>query len=149
MSTSSAPAKENKTKREPFLDVLSKNVSVAYGYKDGHAHVKVRTPVGLWVSVDVQISDIAKVKDHFDRAWTWRGLSDGERQGQGSIEAQIRSDAKVRYKFQDLHVELGIWRLAWIWLNFPDEEFALAKKAFDNAHGWASLPEDVRGLQGV
>jgi hypothetical protein len=136
-------------KREPFLDTLSKNVSVAYGYKDGHAAVKVRTPVGLWVSVDVQIVDIAKVKNHFDLAWGWRGLTEQERKGQESIEVQLRSDAKVRYKYQDLHVELGIWRVVWIWLTFPDGEFALAKKAFDNANGWASLPEDVRNLQGV
>lgn len=140
---------ETALKREPFLDILSKNVNVSYGYKDGHAKVKVRTPVGLWVTIDVGIADIAKVKEHFGLAWTWRGLTELERKGQESVEVQLRSDAKVRYKFQDLHVELGIWRLAWIWLTFPDGEFALAKKAFDNANGWALLPEDVRGLQGV
>lgn len=127
-------------KREPFEEILSRNVRVLYGFKDAHAVIHVKTPVGIPVTVQASKDDIAKVKEHFEKAAVWF---------EGPVEVEIRSDARVRYGFADKHVELGVWKLVWIWLSFPYEEFLLAKKAFENAHGWAQLPEDVRSLQGV
>lgn len=142
-------ASESGLKRDPFLDRLSPNVEVLYGFADAHATIKVRTPVGVPVSVDVSSDDIARVKEHFEKAHAWSQLPTHERTGKDPVEVELRSDAKVKYGFADLHIELGIRKVVWIWLNFPHEEFLLAKRAFENAHAWASMPREIRELQGV
>jgi len=55
-----------------------------------------------------------------------------------------------RYGYKDATSNSGVKRLLiWIWLDFPYDEFVLAKKAMDEAHQWAQLPQDVRDFQGI
>jgi hypothetical protein len=64
------------------------------------------------------------------------------------IEFEARSDCRGRWGWPDGHVELGIWKLKWFWIDFRFEEFVLAKEAMDEAYLWAQLPEHVREMQG-
>jgi hypothetical protein len=141
---------ESVAKREPFERVLSENVTILFGYQDGHALVKARTPIGVWYSVDVPAEAILKFKENFDQAYTYGMKPEGERTMKEHIEFEARYDCRGRWGYRDGHVELGVREmLIWFWITFPFEEFLLAKKAMDEAHLWAELPEDVRKMQGA
>lgn len=137
------------TKREPFERILSPNVKVYFGYKDGHAHVRVRTPVGIWYPVDIPADAILKFKQNFDRAHTYGLRPEAERTMEKPEEFEARYDCRGRWGYKDAHVELGVRQLVWFWISFPFDEFILAKKAMDEAHLWAELPEHVREIQGA
>lgn len=142
---------EEKVKKEPFKKVLSENVEMTYGWKDGHAVVRARLPILLkpWYSVQVESKDLLLLKQ------TFRGALDyGD--GKSSlilanpIEIEVREDCKVRWGFTDRHLEFGLKRLGmWLWFNFTFEEQKNGKLALDDACGWAELPLEVRQLQGI
>lgn len=138
--------------REPFIKDLSENVQVIYGFKDGHAVVRVRLPIPLrpWYPVEIKANDILRFKEPFDRAYDFGMMPESERLlVKTPVEFYAREDCRGRYGFPDRHVELEVKRLAWIKLEFPFEEFKLAKAAMDDAHAWTLLPEYVRELQGA
>lgn len=140
------------TKREPFLKTLSENVNVQYGWKDAHAIVRVRLPIPLrpWYTVEIPADAILKFKTNFDDAYVYGSRPESERNMKEPLQFEARSDCRGRYGYRDAHVELGVKRLfVWIWLDFPFDEFVLAKKAMDEAYQWAQLPQDVRDLQGI
>lgn len=137
--------------KEPFVKNLSPNVQIVYGFKDAHAVVRVRLPIPLrpWYPVEIEPKDIMRFKEPFDRAYIFGMKPEAERK-QGKVEEfQAREDCRGRYGFQDAHVELEVKRLAWIKLDFPFEEFKLAKAGMDDVHAWALLPEHIRELQGA
>lgn len=142
---------ESKTKQEPFRKVLSENVEVLYGWKDGHAVVKARLPIPLrpWYSLQVKAENLITLRQTFSGA-----LEFGE--GKSSlilvdpIQIEIRDDCMVRWGFKDRHLEFGLKRLGmWLWFNFTFEEQKTGKVALDDASGWAELPIEVRELQGI
>lgn len=137
--------------RKPFKKVLSENVEIEYGWKDAHAVVHVRLPIPLkpWYKVQIPADAIVKFKTNFDDAYAYGIRPEAERTMKEPLEFEARDDCRGRYGYKDAHVELGIWRLVWVWLDFPFEEFKLAKAAMDEAYQWAGLPESVRELQGV
>lgn len=136
---------------EPFVKDLSPNVQVHYGFKDGHALVRVRLPIPLrpWYPVEIAAGEIIKFKEPFDRAHACGLLSEEERRRAGMTEFYARDDCRGRYGYADAHVELDVKRIAWIKLEFPFDEFKLAKAAMDEAYAWAQLPEHVREYQGA
>lgn len=136
--------------REPFERVLSPNVVIRFGYKDGHAVVRVRLPIPLrpWYPVSIERSKIVDFKKPFDRAYDF-GIKPEAERGEKIEEFYAREDCRGRFGYRDAHVELEVLRLVWIKLDFPFEEFKLAKAAMDEAHAWAMLPDDVRELQGI
>lgn len=138
------------TTKEPFRKILSENVEIFYGYKDGHAIVKARTPVGIWYSVQVPADAILKFKTNFDQAYEYGMRPEAQRTMAEPVEFEARYDCRGRWGFPDGHVVLGVREmLVWFWLTFPFDEFVLAKKAMDEAYLWAQLPEHVRELQGA
>jgi hypothetical protein len=142
---------ETATKREPFQKILSENVIVLYGWKDAHAVVRVRLPIPLkpWYSVEIPADAILKFKSNFEEAYTYGQRPAAERIMEKPLEFEARHDCRGRWGYPDGHVALGVWRLIWFWLDFPFDEFVLAKKAMDEAYMWAQMPEDVRKLQGA
>jgi hypothetical protein len=138
-------------KREPFKKVLSENVEVHYGWKDGHVRVRARLPIPFrpWYSMDVPASDLTVFKQ------TFRGAADfGE--GKSSlalidpIQIEVREDCRVKWGFNDRHLELGLKRIGiWLTFNFTFEELKLGKQALDEASAWAELPKETREFQGV
>lgn len=140
-----------KIKREPFVRTLSENVTIHFGYKDGRALVKVRLPIPFrpWYSVVVPAEAIVRFKEPFDRAYQYGMRPEAERTLESPVEFEARDDCRGRWGYKDAHVDLGVWRLAWIWLEFPFEEFKLAKAAMDEAYMWQALPAHVRELQGA
>lgn len=138
-------------KKEPFKRVLSENVEIYYGWKDAHVVVKARLPIPLkpWFSKKVP-ADLVKVFKQ-----TFRGAADyGE--GKSSlalvdpIQIEIQEDCKVRFGFQDRHLELSMKQYGiWMKLSFTFEEIKLGLLALNEASGWAELSKDVRDLQGV
>lgn len=145
---------ETGTKREPFERVLSENVMIYFGYKDGHAEVKVRIPIyipliGEWYRQQVPMDAIEQFKINFDDAFEYGRKPPHERKREEPVEFEARSDCRGRWGYDDGHVELGVWKLKWWWIDFPFDEFLLAKKAMDEAHVWAQLPDHVREMQGV
>lgn len=141
---------ETATKREPFTKVLSENVQVLYGFKDAHAVVRVRLPVvRTWYSVEIPAESIVKFKTNFDDAHTYGLRPEAERTMKEPVQFEARSDCRGRWGYKDAHVEMDVWRLVWFKLDFPFEEFKLAKAAMDEAHLWAQLPAEVREMQGV
>ena len=86
---------------------------------------------------------------------TFRGAADyGE--GKSSlalvdpIQIEIQEDCKVRFGFQDRHLELSMKQYGiWMKLSFTFEEIKLGLLALNEASGWAELSKDVRDLQGV
>ena len=136
--------------REPFQKVLSENVTVQYGWKDGHALVRVRLPLPgrPWYPVNIPSDAIFKFKTSFDEAYAYGLLPEAERT-RAPVEFEARDDCCGRWGYRDAHVELGVRRIVWIWLTFPFDEFQLAKKAMDEAYAWAQLPADVREFQGL
>lgn len=131
------------TPKQPFEKTLSENVVVRYGWKDGHAIVRVKLPLPFrpWYSVEVPVEAISKFKTHFEVAHA--------RTTKEVVEFEAREDCRGRYGYEDGHVELGVKRGVWIWINFTWEEFKLAKAAMDEAHAWAALPLEIRDLQGI
>lgn len=137
--------------KEPFKRVLSENVEVYYGWKDAHVVVKARLPIPLrpWFSKKVP-ADLVKVFKQ-----TFRGAADyGE--GKSSlalvnpIEIEIQEDCKVRFGFQDRHLELAMKQYGiWMKLSFTFEEIKLGLLALNEASAWAELEKDIRDLQGV
>lgn len=136
---------------EPFVKDLSQNVRILFGYKDGHAVVRVRLPIPLrpWYPVDIQAKDIIRFKEPFDRAHEFGCRPESARIISAPIEFQAREDCRGRYGYPDAHVVLEVKRIAWIAFEFPFEEFKLAKAAMDDAYAWALLPEHTRELQGT
>lgn len=138
-------------KREPFKKVLSENVEVYYGWKDGHIKVRARLPIPLrpWWPMNVPAEDLATFKQ------TFRGAADfGE--GKSSlvlvnpIEIEVREDCKVKWGFHDRHLELSLKRIGiWMTFKFTFEELKLGKLALDEASAWAELPEETRKIQGL
>jgi hypothetical protein len=138
--------------REPFQKALSENVEVLYGWKDAHAVIRVRLPIPLrpWYPVQMPADTILGLKDPFDKAFAYGMLPAAERNWEKPVEFQARKDCRGRYGYADAHVELEVWYLIkWVKLEFPFEEFKLAKAAMDEAYLWAQLPAEVRDLQGV
>jgi hypothetical protein len=137
--------------KKPFEKVLSENVVVLYGYRDGHAVVKVRLPIPgkPWYSVEIPVEAIVKFKSNFEDAYDYGRKPEGERNLKSPVEFEAREDCRGRWGYQDAHVELSVKRLIWFTISFPFEEFVLAKRAMDEAHAWASMPEDVRILNGI
>jgi hypothetical protein len=136
--------------REPFRRDLSGNVHILFGFKDAHAVVYARLPIiRIWYPQNIPADAILGYKKVFDDAYTYGLKPPEERTLKDPVEIEIRSDCRCRWGFPDAHVELGVWRLKWFWINFPFEEFILAKKAMDEVHMWAELPDNVRALQGV
>lgn len=139
-------------KKEPFQKALDENVSVLYGYKDGHGVVKVKLPLPKepTISVDITAAMILKFKEAFDKAFEYGLKPESERTMKEHVQFEVRNDCKGRWGYKDAHVELSVRKaLVWIPIKFTFEEFKLGKKAMDEAHAWASLPEDVRNMQGV
>jgi hypothetical protein len=145
-------------KREPFLKVLSENVEILYGYKDGHAVVRVRLPVPLrpWYPVPIPFEAIRRFKKNFDDAWRFGNLTEAEREAEIlkaeprlPLQFEARDDCRGRWGYKDAHVELDVKRVVWFTLPFPFEEFKLAKAAMDEAYQWGELPAEVRELQGI
>lgn len=139
-------------KKEPFLKNLSETAMVLYGFKDGHGVVKVKLPVpgNHWYSVDISVDMILKFKTNFEDAYQYGQKKASERTKKEPVEFMARSDCKGRWGYEDGHVELSVKKiLVWIPIKFTWEEFLLAKKVMDEAHAWATLPEDVRKMQGV
>lgn len=138
-------------KREPFKKVLSENVEVYYGWKDGHVKVRARLPLPLkpWFSKKVP-ADLVKVFKQ-----TFRGAADyGE--GKSSlalidpIQIEIQEDCRVRFGFQDRHLELSMKQLGiWMKISFTFEEIKLGLLALNEASAWAELPKETRELQGL
>jgi hypothetical protein len=126
-------------KKEPFKKVLSENVEVYYGWKDGHVKVRARLPLPLkpWWPMDVPAKDVKVFRQ------TFRGASDfGE--GKSSlalvdpIEIEVREDCKVTWGFKDRHLELRLKRLGvWLPFNFTLEELKLGLQALNEASAWA------------
>lgn len=139
--------------KEPFKKVLSENVEILYGFKDGHAVVRVRLPVPFrpWYSVKIPADAIVRFKTNFDDAHDFGVKPEKERiLVKVPVQFQARDDCRGRWGYQDAHVELDVKRLlVWITLQFPFDEFKLAKAAMDEAHLWAELPSHVREMQGV
>jgi len=139
------------SKREPFKRVLSENVEVYFGWKDGHAKIKVRLPIPLkpWWPLSVPIDKVRVFKQ------TFRGAADfGE--GKSSlalvnpIEIEVDEDCKVKWGFKDRHLELRLKRLGiWMPFSFTFEEIKAGLLALDEVVAFADLPEDVRNLQGL
>lgn len=140
-------------KREPFQKELSKNVQVFYGWKDGHARVRVwipaNSPIGIWYPVEIPTDAIVRFKTNFRDAYEYGMKPEAERTLKEPVQFEIREDCRGRWGYQDAHVELDVKRIIWITNLFPFGEFKLAKAAMDEAHLWASLPQDVRDLQGA
>jgi hypothetical protein len=139
-------------KKEPFLKVLSEDVQVKYGWKDAHVVVRVQLPVPMkpWFPVEIQAKDIIRFKTPFHEAFVFGQKSEEERKkAKEPVEFEARKDCRGRYGYPDAHVELEVWRVRWIKLEFTFEEFKLAKGAMDEAYAWAQLPEEIRELQGV
>jgi hypothetical protein len=140
-------------KREPFLKQLSKNVQVLYGWKDAHARVRVwippSIPIGFWYPVEIPAEAIVRFKTNFQDAYDYGLKPESERTLREPVPFEAREDCRGRWGYRDAHVELDFHRLKWFTLEFPFEEFKLAKAAMDEAHLWASLPADVRELQGA
>lgn len=136
---------------EPYVKDLSPNVRILYGFKDGHAVVRVRLPIPLrpWYPVEIQAKDIIRFKEPFDRAHEFGCRPESERKIETPVEFQARADCRGRYGYPDAHVVLEVKRVVWIPLEFPFEEFKLAKAAMDEAYAWALLPDEVRELQGT
>lgn len=137
---------------EPYVKDLSPNVQVIYGFKDGHAVVRVRLPIPLrpWYPVEIKAKDVIRFKEPFDRAFIFGMKPEEERAKQEKpTEFVAREDCRGRYGYRDAHVELEVKRLTWIKLEFPFEEFKLAKAAMDDAYAWTLLPEHIRELQGA
>jgi len=138
-------------KKEPFKRVLSENVEVYYGWKDAHVRVRARLPIPLkpWWPMDVPAKDVAVFKQ------TFRGAADfGE--GKSSlmllnpVEIEIRDDCKVKWGFEDRHLELRLKRLGiWMAFNFTFEELKKGLVALNEASAWAELPSETRNLQGL
>lgn len=137
--------------REPFQRNLSQNVQILFGFKNAHAVVKVRLPgIGIWYPVEITAEHILKFKRNFDDAFQYGSRPAQDRTLKEPVEFYARDDCRGRWGYPDGHVELHVKRLlVWIPLEFPFEEFVLAKKAMDEAHLWASLPEEVRAMQGA
>lgn len=137
--------------QEAYVRILSPNVQVHFGFRDGHAVVRVRLPIPLrpWYSVKIDAKDIIRFKDPFDRAYEFGCKPESERKDAKPVEFEARSDCRGRFGFPDAHVVLEVKRVAWIPLDFIFEEFKLAKAAMDEAYAWALLPQDVREFQGV
>lgn len=141
-------------KKEPFVRVLSENVDVLYGFSDGHAKLKVRTPLGVVVPVNLSKDEILKIKDSFDRAYLWATRPDEERQaGKGDLGGSLDPRAKISYGHPDGHVTISVRVVPkispWIPLEISRSELLEGKKAMDEVSQWANLPEDVRKMQGV
>lgn len=137
-------------KREPFRKVLSENVEVHYGWADAHVIVKARLPIPFkpWFQKSVP-ADLVKVLKQ-----TFRGAADyGE--GKSSlalvdpIQIEIQEDCRVKFGFQDRHLELMNKYGIWLTLSFTFEEIKLGLLALNEASAWAELPKETRDLQGV
>lgn len=138
--------------REPFCKILSENVEVLYGWKDAHGVIRVRLPLPFrpWYPVKMPAETILKLKEPFEKAFVYGSLPEAERILTEPVLFEARSDCRGRYGYRDAHVELEIWYLLkWVKLEFPFDEFKLAKAAMDEAFQWAKMPEEVRELQGV
>lgn len=137
--------------KQPFEKILSENVVVLFGWKDAHAVVRVRLPIPFkpWYPVEIPKDAILKFKTNFKDAFDYGMKPESERTLKEPVEFEARSDCRGRYGYRDAHVELGVKRGIWIWLNFPFEEFKLAKAAMDEAHLWAEMPAEIRELQGA
>lgn len=140
-------------KRDPYEKRLSENVVVLYGWKDGHAVVKVRVPPGspvcVWYPVEVPADAIARFTRHFKDAHDHGLKPEPERAMPEPVQFQARDDCRGRWGYRDGHVELDVKRVFWITLKFPFDEFLLAKAAMDEAKLWADLPAEVREMQGA
>ncbi len=139
------------TKKEPFKRVLSENVEVYYGWKDGHAKVRVRLPLPLrpWWPLSVPAPKVKVFKQ------TFRGAADFGN-GKSSlvllnpIEIEVDEDCKVKWGFPDRHLEMRLKRLGiWMPFSFTFEEIKKGLQALDEVVAFAELPEDVRNLQGL
>jgi hypothetical protein len=136
--------------RRTFERILSPNVSLRYGFKDAHAVLRVRLPViVIWWSQEVPAETIFRLKPNFDQAYEYGRRPAHERTMTEPVEFEARSDCRGRWGWPDAHVELGVWKLKWFWIDFRFEEFVLAKEAMDEAYLWAQLPEHVREMQGA
>ncbi len=141
--------------KEPFRKDLSKNVHVLYGWKDAHALVRAwippNSPIGIWYPVEIPADAIARFKSHFDDAYEFGMKPEAERAlFKSPVQFEARSDCRGRWGYPDGHVELDVKRLlVWFTLEFPFEEFKLAKAAMDEAHMWQQLPAHVREMQGA
>jgi hypothetical protein len=136
-------------KREPFRKTLSPNVEVYYGYKDGHALIRARTPVGLWIPQEIPCQTILGLKKAFADAFEYGLKPESERRLEKPVEIVPHPNCRCRWGYKDGHVELDLWKVVWFTLAFPFEEFRLAKAAMDEVVAWAELPDYVRELQGV
>lgn len=139
--------------KEPYEKKLTDEVVVQYGWKDAHGVVKVQLPMPgkPWLKEEITADMILKFKKNFDDAFTYGSKPEAERDMKEPVQFEIRKDCRGRWGYKDAHVELD-FRKALVWLptvKFTFEEFVLGKKAMDEAHAWASLPEEVRALQGV
>jgi len=67
------------TKPEPYERILSDNVKIYFGYKDAHAVVKAKTPVGIWYTVQIPADTIRKFKSNFDDAYKYGQLPEESR----------------------------------------------------------------------
>jgi hypothetical protein len=136
--------------RQPFEKVLSPNVTLFYGFKDAHAVIRICLPVvRVLYPVEIPAEAIVKFKKNFDDAYAYGIRPEAERDMKGPIQFEARHDCRGRWGYKDAHVELDAWRLMWFKLDFPFEEFLLAKEAMDAANLWAQLPEHVRAMQGA
>lgn len=99
--------------------------------------------------MEIPTEAILKFNRSFNDAYVYGTRPESERTMDKPIEFEAREDCRGRWGYKDAHVELGVKRLVWIWIEFSFDEFVLAKKAMDEAYLWAQLPEDVRKFQGV
>lgn len=146
-------------KREAYRKILSQNVELSYGYKDAHgvAHVRLPVPFRPWYSQEIPKEAILRLKPSFDLAFDFGQKPEAERaaflakdSARYPIQFEAREDCRGRWGYPDAHVELDFRKLGvWFTLPFPFEEFRLAKAAMDEIHLWASLPQEVRDLQGI
>lgn len=140
-----------KAKREPFKKVLSENVEVYYGWKDGHVKVRARLPIPLkpWWPMAVPAADLAVFKQTFSGA---ANFGDGKSSLVllNPIEIEVREDCKVKWGFEDRHLELSLKRIGiWMVFKFTFEELKLGLGALNEASAWAELPKETREIQGL
>jgi hypothetical protein len=138
---------------QPFEKVLSDSTRVLFGWKDAHAEIKVKPPVGPEVTVPVSPDQVERVKKLFDEAYLWAMKPEEERKaGVGAREVELEARARGRWEFPDGHIELRIRpiRLSpWIPIKIDQVELVAGKPVMDEVYAWKCLPEEVRTLQGV
>lgn len=138
--------------REPFLRSLSENVRLFYGYKDGRAELKVKTPVGVEVPATISPEKVVLVKKAFDEAYTWAMKPEDDRKDPKEVERILDDRGKVSFGYPDGSVKIYVRPIKmspWIPIRISRQELLQGKAVMDEVFLWKELPEELRSLQGV